>query len=231
MSNKKVTYVSVDIETTGLDPDIHSIIEIAAVAWENDGPISEQPKFQTLVKLQDDVVWNPYALEMNQKLKAMIDEGQGIWLWTALDSFRLFLESIGVTPENQIHIIGQNFASFDLQFLNKSERWPSDIISYRYFDTGTAYATEEGMISLSKLPVPPDSELKVTHRALEDAQVTLYHARKALKQKNNTVYSLTRSGEHGILGVFTSEDAVNAAKAQCSYQDELVIEAYELDSF
>lgn len=59
-------YVSIDTETTGLDPNRHQILQIAAVIddLENPKPIDELPRFVRYFHYEE-LVGNPYALQMN----------------------------------------------------------------------------------------------------------------------------------------------------------------------
>ena len=49
-------YLSLDIETTGLDPNIHQIIEIGAVLEYSHLPVDELPSFRILIKHKNLVI-------------------------------------------------------------------------------------------------------------------------------------------------------------------------------
>lgn len=219
-------YVSVDIETTGLDPDRHQILEFAAVAWTNDNHVSKLPWIGHLVKPDKNIVGSPYALNMNQHLLKRIADGEGVPLWTALYDFSIWLKNLGITKNNKVSIIGQNFGSFDLQFLKRAKWWPRDLISHRFFDISTIAASKDGMGSASlEIPEIPGDP----HQALYDARVALHQAQQFFKKKS--VFCLTRMGERGILGVYSDKDSAEAAAKGCFCPDEMEIEGHVLDNF
>jgi len=183
-------YVSIDIETTGLDPDKHQILEFAAVAWSDDRPVAELPEFSSIVRPEGDIVGCPYALDMNRLLiSALKDPKVGKTLRVVMREFRTWLKTFGVSSDNKIHIIGQNFASFDLNFLNKSILWPTELISHRILDVSTIAATVEGMGSASCLGKPDLPGLP--HQALYDARLAMYHAQQYLLKKESDIESNT----------------------------------------
>lgn len=70
-------YVSIDIETSGLDPVKNSVLSIGAIIEDTEKklPWNEIPKFDAIV-LQNEIVGSPRALTMNKKLI----ENIGDWL-------------------------------------------------------------------------------------------------------------------------------------------------------
>ena len=62
-------YVSIDIETTGLNPDKCQIIEFAAVVddLQDQQPIEKLPKFQTYIR-HESYTGEPYALAMHSNI-------------------------------------------------------------------------------------------------------------------------------------------------------------------
>lgn len=173
-------YVAIDIETTGLDPEHHQILEFAAVAWTSDAPVQDLPCMAYVVEPVGDIVGSPYALSMNKRLLDLISKGHCQPLSRILYEFRVFLEFSGVTPNNKVHLVGANVGSFDLQFLKLDSNWPKDLIHYRNFEVGSAYATKKGIPSLSRFLVP-DGLTGSTHEALYDARLALHYARNFIK--------------------------------------------------
>lgn len=124
-------YVSIDIETTGTNPDKHQILSFAAIVEDtnNPKPFVDIPKFYRMFidEIKDvDVI----ALDINRELirdlaKFKKDENVGIYkeenfikVESLKRQFREFLK------QNQLHnipitIAGKNFSEFDLKFLNK----------------------------------------------------------------------------------------------------------------
>lgn len=72
-------YVSIDVETTGLNPKKHQILSLGAVIEDtnNQLPIEKMPKFEGVI-LHDEVVGNPIALSMNKELLKMIGDYQSL---------------------------------------------------------------------------------------------------------------------------------------------------------
>lgn len=130
-------YISIDIETTGLNHDICNILEFAAVAddLKSQLPIESLPVFQTYI-LQDHYIGEPYALGMH----AEIFKKLGNWKNTGvnvcspadlLPSFHTFLTTLAGYPNPKdpygrsergiikINVAGKNFGNFDSKFLEK----------------------------------------------------------------------------------------------------------------
>jgi hypothetical protein len=66
-------YVSIDIETSGLDPDKHKVLSIGAIIEDTEKklPFEECPKFNAIV-LQNEIVGSPRALTMNQNIISLM---------------------------------------------------------------------------------------------------------------------------------------------------------------
>jgi hypothetical protein len=68
-------YISIDIETSGLDHEKHKVLSIGAIIEDTEKklPYEECPKFNAIV-LQNEITGSPRALTMNKGLIAMIGE-------------------------------------------------------------------------------------------------------------------------------------------------------------
>jgi hypothetical protein len=68
-------YVSIDIETSGLDSEKHKVLSIGAIIEDTEKklPYEECPKFNAIV-LQNEITGSPRALTMNKEIIAMIGE-------------------------------------------------------------------------------------------------------------------------------------------------------------
>jgi hypothetical protein len=68
-------YVSIDIETSGLDHEKHKVLSIGAIIEDTEKklPYEECPKFNAIV-LQNEITGSPRALTMNKEIIAMIGE-------------------------------------------------------------------------------------------------------------------------------------------------------------
>ena len=175
-------YVSIDIETTGLDPDTCQVLEIGAVIHDPAKPLLECPTFRACVK-HDVITGSPRALQMNARLLEEIAEGGGEWKGDACARFREWLEThlpIGDLTANYIHALGKNVGTFDLVFLNKISTWPRWLFHYRSCDVGSMYATQDGIDGQEELGCEIADDLSIPgepHDALYDALVSLALAR------------------------------------------------------
>jgi hypothetical protein len=68
-------YISIDIETSGLDHEKHKVLSIGAIIEDTEKklPYEECPKFNAIV-LQNEITGSPRAITMNKGLIAMIGE-------------------------------------------------------------------------------------------------------------------------------------------------------------
>lgn len=128
-------YVSIDIETTGTEPDWCQIIEFGAVIDDHLSPVDNLKHFHAYV-YHDKIVGQPFALQMNAAIllklakaeKAIRDkssvefEGDLFVRPKALGKlFKGFLDGAGV--QGAPVAAGKNFASFDRQFLLRLEQF------------------------------------------------------------------------------------------------------------
>ena len=118
-------YISIDIETTGLDPDFNQILSIGAVIEDtlNPLPFEELPKFHAVIK-RESVYGSIFALNMNkdliqamkdyseartQELKDEVEEAFGA----------KFYEEDEVVEALYQFCFRNNMVEFDPDFLNK----------------------------------------------------------------------------------------------------------------
>jgi len=68
-------YVSIDIETSGLDHEKHKTLSIGAIIEDTEKKLSyeECPKFNAII-LQNEIVGSPRAITMNKEIISMIGE-------------------------------------------------------------------------------------------------------------------------------------------------------------
>ena len=68
-------YVSIDIETSGLDHEKHKVLSIGAIIedTENKLPYEECPKFNAII-LQNEITGSPRAITMNKEIISMIGD-------------------------------------------------------------------------------------------------------------------------------------------------------------
>jgi DNA polymerase III epsilon subunit-like protein len=121
-------YVSIDLETTGLNPDYCQILEFGAVIDDWHSPVEELPRFQRYIRPHDEVdgqpyiYGQPYALALNAEIIRKLASND-----PAMDAITCSEEELGmhfagwlqqhnINPQ-KVTAAGKNFGSFDLQFL------------------------------------------------------------------------------------------------------------------
>src|SRR5436190_9940792 len=115
-------YISIDLETTGLDPKKDVILEFAAVIedTENILPLNELPKLTLFVK-HNRLVISPEVIYMHKELFTdMVGSKDFVESTSQLAmQFDIFLSDNNIKSYNSLIAAGKNFTSFDLQFLNE----------------------------------------------------------------------------------------------------------------
>ncbi len=182
----KMPYLSIDIETTGLDPETCQILEIGAV-WED--------WFSTLVDLHTfhcyvvhkQIVGQPFALALNADTLRRIanpQETEGNFLAPSevADRMAAWLARCGaaetVTPA------GKNFASFDRQFLKRLPDFEMKVrLHHRTLDPALLYwlRTDEKLPDSKTCYERAGMDPKVAHTALEDALAVVRLIRTGVK--------------------------------------------------
>lgn len=196
-------YVSIDLETTGLDPESCDIVEFGAVIDDltKPRPIETLPKFHAYVLpvCRQPVKMNgvgqratyqgdPYALSMHQKIFQRIAKKEAPYLYyepeILIRHFSEFLRTHELTTN--IVMVGKNFASFDLPFLKKIRTWYLLNSSYRTFDpTALFFKVGEDMVPPGMKACLDRAGLKsdVSHTAISDAQQVVRLMRHGLLVK------------------------------------------------
>jgi oligoribonuclease (3'-5' exoribonuclease) len=119
-------YVSIDIETLGLDPNNNKVIEIACVLdnskhrinyKEVDSYVANLPTFHCYIA-HESYDGNAKAIEMNQKAINLIKEGKHSDIVNINDVSLLLTDWFkGHNVTSRIMPAGKNFAGFDRPFL------------------------------------------------------------------------------------------------------------------
>jgi len=173
-------YVSIDLETTGLDFEKCDIIEFGAVVddLKNPLPLEELPRFHAYI-IKNEYRGEPFALSMHPKIFRRIatkEEGyQYIYSQKLGKVFKDFLLENRYEERNSkvsLNVAGKNFMGFDYQFLRIHTDMPKHVtMRQRILDPAILYYEEgdEVLPSLSHCLERAGFEPNVAHTAVEDA--------------------------------------------------------------
>lgn len=188
-------YVSIDIETTGLNPKTDQILSIGLVVEDtrNILPLDDLPKLEVRI-CREKITGDLFAINMNKDLieaicnsevgeknpNPVVSENEP-WVeyWTessaAVRIFK-FLQSHGVlgTDVRSLTVAGKNFATFDKLFLENFPQWQRFFrIRSRILDPAILFVdwkSDSELPNLSKCKQRANIlDHSVSHVAVEDA--------------------------------------------------------------
>lgn len=170
-------YISLDLETAGLNPGGHNILMLSAVVEDSvcPLPLEDLPHFTCYVKPWTELKGTPYALAMNAWILDIIsgrtkcpNDYPILSLRDMRDGFLSFLsEHFG---DERITIAGKNVASFDMQFLKAHTL--HDRFRHRVLDVGPLFvdwSSDNSVPDLKTCKQRAGLGSKVAHDAYEDA--------------------------------------------------------------
>lgn len=170
-------FISVDIETTSLDPNTGQILSIGAVIGDFaalDAPLESLPTFHVALK-HNSIRGDYEAIVLNAELIRGIVNGTGPRVVTpenAATEFVQWLKENGVT-RFPISVAGKNFAGFDYAFLRLLPGFTELIKTHhRIVDPGMLYfdpSIEAVPPGLSTCLLRAGLDPVVHHDALKDA--------------------------------------------------------------
>lgn len=174
MENRRL--ISIDIETTGLDPEKCEILSIGAVIINLDTRQKEDA-FYGIINHYNFYA-EPYALMLNADLIANIangsyEEESGEGSTYIKDSKESVLRKFAdwLFPFKHYCVVGKNFGTFDLKFFEKA--YGRNIFNRRIVDVGSMYfdlEVDSKVPNLSECLDKAGMNNVVTHNAFEDAQ-------------------------------------------------------------
>ncbi|MGD2079360.1 MAG: exonuclease domain-containing protein, partial [Chloroflexota bacterium] len=178
------TYVAVDLETTGLDPNSEEIIEVAAVTFQGDEILDE---WSSLVNPLRDLPL--FITRLTGISQSMVDEAPE--LFTLRPQLKRRLAE---------HLLVGHNISFDLAFLNAADlawgnrRLDTLELASILFPAAGRY----GLSALVSYLELPGSDQGQAHRALDDARWTAHLfmelQRRALELDFNTLIEIVEAG-------------------------------------
>lgn len=189
----RTPYFSIDIETTGLDPEWCQILEFGAVYEDWETPVDKLPSFHAYI-VHERIVGMPYALQMHPEILKKIAERHlhldckflkpvdlfdefNVWLWDLSKTHKDAFDS------RRINVAGKNFSGFDLQFLKKLPgNW--DLIRHRVIDPGTLFWNpdeDKELPNTQECLTRSGAVSWVAHTAVEDARQVIELIRGAFR--------------------------------------------------
>ncbi len=185
-------YVSLDIETTGKDPNWCQILEIGAVYDDlsDPQPIEKLPTFHCYVTCPQ-VLGESFALSMHPViLRRIAEQEPGYYYYEIHEVAEVFNNWLcehypGYPDKERINFAGKNFAAFDLQFLKNIPNW-DNWVKYRHRVLDPAMWFVKGRDS--RLPDSKEClkraglEGEVSHTALQDAMDVVRELRVGWKK-------------------------------------------------
>lgn len=183
-------YVSIDIETTGIDEKCH-VLQISAVYDDLKSPISQLKTIDLPIKYKVLTHCEPYAMGMNAELlkKMMSKDFKTYTPIEAANALLEFLESVQEVNEKgnkrKIVLAGKNVASFDIPRLRNFFGDPrvnlfDGLLHYKTLDVGSLYfdvfKENVSLTEINKLT----NRAAVSHNALDDAFDVVHAVRHKL---------------------------------------------------
>lgn len=191
-------YISIDIETTGID-DRSEILQISGVI-DDGSDINNLPTFDMPIMHESIEYSEPYALGMNAELlKKMMDKNFNTYspenavknllkiMYTFCDKYK---DEKG--RDQKIMFAGKNVASFDIPKLRKfimkhgtncQLKDFDRMVHYKTLDVGSLYFDVfQDNVSLTKINTLTGRK-EVSHNALDDAFDVVYAVRHKLLDK------------------------------------------------
>ncbi len=165
-------YVSIDLETTGLNPKKCMILQVGMVIDDWVSPIADLPRLELLVDNGPFITGEPYALQMNAELIKRIADGESsVYEHELAHTMRMWL--VANNYDGTILAAGKNFGAFDLQFLNRMSNFDIWLkFDHRSHDPGSMYfdpKIDDKPPSLATCLERAGIAKHVAHTALEDA--------------------------------------------------------------
>ncbi len=171
-------YVSIDLETTGLDPERHHILEIAAVIDDTDHPevpLDDLEKFHILV--QSPLAWDTVLMHRELIEEIVTHPSMKDSTVKVVDPDIVLKDLSNFFFEHNLQrptVAGKNFYSFDYPFIKLLPRFVQYPVRFchRSIDPAFMYWEPEDaeLPNLSLCLKRAGMEPSVSHRALDDAK-------------------------------------------------------------
>jgi len=161
-------YVSIDIETTGLDRQKVHVLQLAAV-YDSGQDIEDLPTFDRVIKWPVISHSEEYAMNLNRGLiRRAYQNDRVVSIEQARLDFEKWLEK--VQPSGRFTAAGKNIQGFDMPILvNPVNRFGMRRFLHRALDPGSMFTDEFDHIPTLDEINSVTGRKAVTHDALDDA--------------------------------------------------------------
>lgn len=196
-------YLSIDIETTGLEPESCDVLQFAAVLDDlrDPKPVEALPRMEAIFLKRSGYSGHPFALSMHSSLFKRIDAAIKRNLETCSETgvrfmeieslpqaLHVFLLQNGFEPAQNgkiyVNVAGKNLGQFDLPFLNaKVADWGAVKFLSRVIDPAILYFDVERDSSMPDMKTCSQRAGlgdEVAHTATEDALLVVKLIRNKL---------------------------------------------------
>ncbi len=168
-------YVSVDIETTGLNPEENDILQIAMVVEDTNNivPLDKLPFINIFIDHKEIRVNSKTFNLFQRNFKKWSNAGDKLDQYDAMEALEDFLKK-HFSVDTRITLAGKNAGSFDLQFLKQMEffEYMDITFDHRVLDPASLFVDFSEDERLPSLPTCLERigvEDVVSHDAYEDA--------------------------------------------------------------
>ncbi len=174
-------YVSIDIETTGLDRQRVHVLQLSAV-YDNGKDLGDLPTFDRVIKWPVITYGEEYAMNLNRGLLQRAYQNDDV---VSIDRAHLDFEQWldTVQPSGRFTAAGKNIQGFDMPILmNPVNCFPMSRFLRRTLDPGSMYTDEFDHIPTLDELNRVTGRKAVTHDALDDAWDVIYAIRRKWRQ-------------------------------------------------
>jgi len=181
-------YVSIDTETTGLDPERCQVLEFGAVLENWHDPVDQLPFFHRYLTWEE-VRGNPYAMSMNAEILRKIAAADPATPMCAPeelgDQFANWLVDQKLDPK-KVTAACKNFASFDLQFLYQTPQFRARVrFKHRAIDPALLYwqpDVDDALPDTAECLKRAELDDHVAHTAIADAKAVILLVRRGVRK-------------------------------------------------
>jgi oligoribonuclease (3'-5' exoribonuclease) len=169
-------YVSIDIETTGLDRQKVHVLQLAAV-YDNGKDVEDLPTFDRVIKWPVISHAEEYAMNLNRGLLSRAYKNDRV---VSINNARLDFENWldKIQPSGRFTAAGKNIQGFDMPILvNPVNDFNMRRFLHRALDPGSMYTDEFDHVPTLDEINTVTGRKAVTHDALDDAWDVVYAIR------------------------------------------------------